>query len=86
MTSFDLQYQKLLKEIMTTGIEEINERTKHGVKALPGKTLELEAGAGFPLLTLRKIPIRIFVAEQVWFLTDLFNACSHYFFEKFLVL
>lgn len=69
MTSFDLQYQKLLKEIMTTGIEEINARTKHGVKALPGKTLELEAGAGFPLLTLRKIPIRIFVAEQVWFLT-----------------
>lgn len=69
MTAFDKQYQKLLKEIMADGIEEINARTKHGVKALPGKTIELEAGEGFPLLTLRKIPVRIFVAEQVWFLT-----------------
>lgn len=69
MTSFDLQYQNLLKEIMEDGIEEINERTKHSVKALPGKTLEIYPEDGFPILTLRKIPVRIFVAEQIWFLT-----------------
>jgi thymidylate synthase len=69
MTSFDAQYQKLLKEIMTDGIEEVNERTKHSVRALPGKTIEIEADDGFPILTLRKIPVRIFVAEQIWFLT-----------------
>ena len=69
MTQFDLQYQQLLKDIMDHGIEEINERTKHGVKALPGKTIEIEAEDGFPILTLRKIPIRLFVAEQIWFLT-----------------
>jgi thymidylate synthase len=68
MTQFDLQYQKLLKEILEDGIEEISERTKHGVKALPGKTLELEPDGGFPLLTLRKIPLKIFIAEQIWFL------------------
>ncbi len=69
MTPFDLQYQKILKEIMKDGIEEVNSRTKHSVKALPGKTIEVEPDDGFPLLTLRKIPIKIFVSEQVWFLT-----------------
>lgn len=68
MNSFDLQYQKILKEIMVDGIEEVNERTGHKVKALPGKTIEIYPEDGFPILTLRKIPIRIFVAEQVWFL------------------
>lgn len=69
MTSFDIQYQKLLKEIMTDGFEEENARTKHKVKALPGKTIEIEAEDGFPILTLRKIPVKLFVAEQIWFLT-----------------
>lgn len=69
MTSFDIQYQKILKQIMDQGIEEVNERTKHSVRALPGQTLEIEAEDGFPILTLRKIPVRIFVAEQIWFLT-----------------
>ncbi len=69
MTELDKQYQKLLQEIMENGIEEVNERTGHSVKALPGKTLEIEPEDGFPLLTLRKIPVKLFVAEQVWFLT-----------------
>lgn len=69
MTTFDIQYQKILKEIMDSGYEEENERTKHKVKALPGKTIEIEPEDGFPILTLRRIPVRIFVAEQVWFLT-----------------
>lgn len=69
MTEFDRQYQNILKEIMTKGVEEVNERTGHAVKALPGKTIEIEPENGFPILTLRKIPVRIFTAEQVWFLT-----------------
>lgn len=69
MTSFDTQYQKILKQILEDGIEEVNERTKHKVKSLPGKTIEIYPEDGFPLLTLRKIPIKIFVAEQIWFLT-----------------
>lgn len=68
MTQFDLQYQEILKDIMDNGYEEVNERTKHKVKALPGKTIEIEPDGGFPILTLRKIPVRIFVAEQIWFL------------------
>lgn len=55
---------------MTEGVAEINERTKHETKAVPGLHFshDLEKD-GFPLLTLRKIPIPMFVAEQVWFIT-----------------
>lgn len=69
MTEFDKQYQKILKEIMTDGIEERNARTGHKVKSLPGKTIEIEPEHGFPLLTLRKIPMKSIIAEQIWFLT-----------------
>lgn len=69
MTEFDRQYQNLLQEIMENGFEELNERTGHITRALPGKTIEIEPEHGFPLLTLRRIPVRIFVAEQIWFLS-----------------
>ncbi len=70
MTRLDEIYQGILRDIMTNGIAEVNARTKHETKALPGVhfTTDLEKD-GFPLLTLRKIPIPMFVAEQVWFIT-----------------
>lgn len=67
MTQFDYQYREAIREIMNHGLEETNERTGHSTMALPGVTFNLNAG--FPLLTLRKIPIKLFVAEQIWFLT-----------------
>jgi thymidylate synthase len=67
MTEFDRVYRELIRRVMTEGYEERNERTGHSVRALPGMTLEVTQG--FPLLTLRRIPVRMFVAEQVWFLT-----------------
>jgi len=66
---FDVQYQKLLQEIMENGFEEVNERTGHVCKSLPGMTMKFDLAQGFPLLTLRKIPLKVFIAEQVWFLT-----------------
>lgn len=69
MTELDRQYQQALRTILEQGIEELSERTGHKTKTIPGMTFEIEPEQGFPLLTLRKIPIRIFVAEQVWFLT-----------------
>ena len=70
MTKLDEIYQGILRDIMANGIAEVNARTKHETKALPGVhfTTDLEED-GFPLLTLRKIPIPMFVAEQVWFIT-----------------
>ena len=67
MTQFDEQYKEAIWEIMNKGFEEYNERTGHKTKTIPGVTFQLDNG--FPLLTLRKIPIKIFVAEQIWFLT-----------------
>lgn len=67
MTQFDRQYQEILRRIMNTGSDEYNERTGHRLKVLPGVNFELDYG--YPLLTLRKIPITLFVAEMIWFIT-----------------
>lgn len=66
MTQFDKQYKEAIHKIMNSGYEEYNERTGHRTRVLPGITFELDNG--FPLLTLRKIPIKIFIAEQIWFI------------------
>ncbi len=69
MNYFDQLYQKMLLSIAESGIPEVNNRTGHETKALPGLTFSIDIEKeGFPLLTLRKIPIKIFVAEQVWFI------------------
>lgn len=53
---------------MTEGIEELNERTGYKTKALPGLTFQIDIERdGFPLLTLRKQPIKSPIAEQCWF-------------------
>ncbi len=65
---FDVQYQEMLKTILKHGIEEKNERTGHVCKSLPGLTMQFDLSKGFPLLALRKIPLKVFIAEQIWFL------------------
>lgn len=70
MTKYDEIYQNLLKDIMDKGVSEVNARTGHETKAIPGAHFSLDIEKeGFPILTLRKIPIRIFVAEQIWFIS-----------------
>ncbi len=70
MTHFDTVYQNALREILTNGIEETNARTGHKTKAIPGLTFSFDIEKdGFPILSLRKIPIRVFVAEQIWFIS-----------------
>ncbi len=66
MTAFDRQYREALAWILAEGVEELNQRTGHKTRALPG--LHFRITQGFPLLTLRKIPVQVFVAEQIWFL------------------
>lgn len=70
MGIFDEQYLALIKQIMKDGAKEYNLRTHHTIRALPGVTIEIpDVSIDFPLLTLRRIPIRVFIAEQIWFLT-----------------
>lgn len=66
MTQFDQQYQEVLRRVMNNGSDEYNERTGHSLKVLPGVNFELNAG--FPLLTLRKISIKLFTAEMIWYI------------------
>src|SRR3989338_3441087 len=69
MNTFDTQYQEAIRLIMENGVEERHERTGTTTRALPGVTFQIDMEEGFPLLTLRKIPIKLFVAEQIWFVT-----------------
>ncbi|MBU1132357.1 thymidylate synthase [Patescibacteria group bacterium] len=66
MTQFDELYKAGVLKIMNEGYDEYNERTGHTCKVIPGMTFELDLG--FPLLTLRKIPLKIFAAEQIWYI------------------
>src|SRR3989338_9123116 len=68
MMKFDEIYSNIVGNILKYGIVEKNERTGHETKALPGIhfTTDIEKD-GFPLLTLRKIPIKLFVSEKIWF-------------------
>lgn len=70
MSVFDQIYASLLSDIMTTGVRETNKRTGHETAALPGMSFSLDIEKdGFPLLTLRKIPTKLFIAEQIWFVS-----------------
>lgn len=70
MTRFDALYQDLLRHIMDEGVPDMNKRTGHEVRAVPGMHFSHDIERdGFPLLTLRKIPIKMFVAEQIWFIS-----------------
>lgn len=72
MTVFDTLYQNMLRRIMDEGIVDTNKRTGHEVRAIPGLHFSHDIERdGFPLLTLRKIPVKMFVAEQVWFIAGL---------------
>ncbi len=68
MTPFDLQYQQALREILEHGIDIPNPWSGRVTRMVPGVTLRVDVGESFPLLTLRKIPLKLFIAEQVWFL------------------
>jgi len=69
MATFDRLYQDILGQILKKGIREQSERTGHETAALPGVHFSIDIEKdGFPLLTLRKIPIKMFVAEQIWFI------------------
>jgi thymidylate synthase len=68
MTPFDIQYQQAIVQIMEKGYEIPNPWSGRTTRMLPGVTLRVDVSEAFPLLTLRKIPLKLFVAEQVWYL------------------
>lgn len=68
MTPFDLQYREAVADILDSGIDQPNPWSGRTPRMLPGVTLRVDVGEAFPLLTLRKIPLKLFIAEQIWYL------------------
>ncbi len=69
MSNFDTQYKFILSRILEKGHEEYNKRTGMSVKALPGVTVQVDLQNEFPILGLRKIPVKNFIAEMMWFIS-----------------
>ncbi|MEK7620291.1 MAG: thymidylate synthase [Patescibacteria group bacterium] len=68
MTPFDVQYKEAIRQILDEGIDIPNPWSGRVTRMVPGVTLRVDVGESFPLLTLRKIPLKLFIAEQVWYL------------------
>jgi thymidylate synthase len=69
MTRFDALYKSAIARVFQEGEDVFSDRTGFATKALPGVTFEIDSEKGFPLLTLRKIPIKLFCSEVVWMIT-----------------
>lgn len=65
--NWEEQYQELLSEIVTAGVER-GDRTGTGTRALFGQKISTDLRAGFPLLTLRKLSFNNVEAEALWYL------------------
>jgi thymidylate synthase len=69
MNTFDKKYQEIIENILENGYRDINKRTGVETAALPGVSFSIDLEKdGFPLLTLRKIPVKMWIAEQIWFI------------------
>lgn len=67
MNKLDKDYQDLLKDIMTNGVEK-GDRTGTGTISVFGRQIRHKMSEGFPLLTTKKMAIKTMMTELKWFL------------------
>jgi thymidylate synthase len=67
MNNIDIQYQKLLQDILDNGIEK-KDRTGTGTISVFGRQIRHKMSEGFPLLTTKKMAFKTMVTELIWFL------------------
>src|SRR6056300_534942 len=67
MNKLDIQYQGLLKDIMTNGVKK-SDRTGTGTISVFGRQIRHNMSEGFPLLTTKKMAVKTMMTELKWFL------------------
>ena len=73
MNTLDLNYQNLLTDIISNGVNK-EDRTGTGTVSVFGRQIRHKMSEGFPLLTTKKMSFKTIVTELLWFLqgrTDL---------------
>lgn len=65
--SVDVQYSKLLKDILENGSES-HDRTGVGTKKVFGRSLQVDLQQGFPLLTTKEVKFDSVKEELLWFI------------------
>jgi thymidylate synthase len=67
MNNIDKQYQELLKDILSDGVEK-SDRTGTGTISVFGRQIRHKMSEGYPLLTTKKMAFKTMVTELLWFL------------------